>query len=209
MIFHEAGGESSNLGEVYYAEADRLTGPWAMARKVVTHEKYSFYNPKQHPMFDQENGRLIYFEGTYTAAFSRSHQRTPRYDYNQIMYRLDLSDPRLALPVAIYRQTDGRGRQHLVARTHLDPARPWEVAFFALDRPAVGAVPVAVDHQDGELVLVAGQADDREGRPPCFFGYPAQTKAEPLGLSLDAQGGFAGRPIAQVWRWTGHCPSAR
>ena len=97
MIFHEAGGVSSQLGEVYYAEADRLTGPWDRARKIVTHDKYTFYNPKQHPMFDQDGGRVIYFEGTYTAAFSRSRQRTPRYDYNQIMYRLDLSDPRLDL----------------------------------------------------------------------------------------------------------------
>lgn len=95
MVFNEAGGVSSNLGEVYYAEADRLTGPWVQARKIVTHDKYSFYNPKQHPMFDQDGGRVIYFEGTYTAAFSRSPDRTPRYDYNQIMYRLDLSDPRL------------------------------------------------------------------------------------------------------------------
>lgn len=100
MIFNEVGGETSNLGEVYYTEADQLTGPWAFARKVVTHDKYSFYNPKQHPMFDLDQGRVIYFEGTYTAAFSRSAVRTPRYDYNQIMYCLDLSDPRLNLPLA-------------------------------------------------------------------------------------------------------------
>jgi hypothetical protein len=84
------------LGEVSYAEADAPTGPWTTARKIVTHDKYSFYNPKQHPYFDQEGGRIIYFEGTYTKTFSGNEQGTPRYDYNQIMYRLDLSDPRLA-----------------------------------------------------------------------------------------------------------------
>ena len=63
--------------------------------KIVTHEKYSFYNVVQHPMFDRKGGRLIYFEGTYTAAFSGNADRTPRYDYNQVMYRLDLDDPRL------------------------------------------------------------------------------------------------------------------
>ena len=59
--------------------------------------KYSFYNPKQHPMFDTDNGRTIFFEGTYTSMFSGNPDRTPRYNYNQVMYKLDLSDPRLKL----------------------------------------------------------------------------------------------------------------
>jgi len=97
MIACETGG-TSPLGEIWYAEAEALEGPWTHARKIVTHEKYSFYNPKQHPMFDRDGGRVIYFEGTYTALFSGNTDRTPWYDYNQIMYRLDLSDPRLGLP---------------------------------------------------------------------------------------------------------------
>ncbi len=97
MIAVEAGG-TSQLGEVWYAEADVPEGPWIHASKIVTHEKYSFYNPKQHPMFDRHGGRVIYFEGTYTHTFSGNADPTPRYDYNQIMYKLDLSDPRLALP---------------------------------------------------------------------------------------------------------------
>jgi len=88
---------TSFLGEVWYAEADSPTGPWTVARKIVTHDKYSFYNPKQHPYFDQEGGRIIYFEGTYTKTFSGNEHATPRYDYNQVMYRLDLGDPRLAV----------------------------------------------------------------------------------------------------------------
>lgn len=87
---------TSVLGEIWYSEADSLMGPWKWARKIVTHHKYSFYNPKQHAMFAEENGRLIYFEGTYTTLFSGNEVKTPRYDYNQIMYQLDLSDPRLA-----------------------------------------------------------------------------------------------------------------
>jgi len=83
------------LGEVWYAEAEASIGPWPQAVKIVTHDKYSFYNPKQHPQFDQDGGRVIYFEGTYTHTFSGNEQRTPRYDYNQIMYRLDLGDERL------------------------------------------------------------------------------------------------------------------
>lgn len=87
---------TSVLGEIWYSEADSPLGPWKWARKIVTHHQYSFYNPKQHPMFAEKNGRLIYFEGTYTTLFSGNKVKTPRYDYNQMMYQLDLSDPRLA-----------------------------------------------------------------------------------------------------------------
>ncbi len=94
MIATQHGG-SSPLGEVWYAEAAEPTGPWRRARKIVTHDRYTFYNPVQHPYFDQEGGRWIYFEGTYANTFSGNPEATPRYDYNQIMYRLDLAEPRL------------------------------------------------------------------------------------------------------------------
>ena len=87
---------TSTLGEVWYAEADAPEGPWLKAKKVVTHDKYSFYNPMQHPQFTQEGGRFVFFEGTYTHTFSGNPDPTPRYEYNQIMYRLDLSDSRLS-----------------------------------------------------------------------------------------------------------------
>lgn len=94
MIAVEHFGTSA-LGEVWYSEAPQPTGPWPKAVKIVTHDRYSFYNPKQHPMFDQDGGRVIYFEGTYTHTFSGNPHPTPRYEYNQIMYRLDLGDERL------------------------------------------------------------------------------------------------------------------
>jgi hypothetical protein len=94
MIALQAGG-TSMLGEVYYLESADPTGPWKRARKIVTHDKYSFYNPNHHDFFDQEGGRYIYFEGTYASTFSGNADRTARYDYNQIMYRLDLADTRL------------------------------------------------------------------------------------------------------------------
>ncbi|MDB5294270.1 MAG: hypothetical protein JWO31_253 [Phycisphaerales bacterium] len=95
MIANEIGGQPSNLGEVYYLEAGTPEGPWRRAVKVVTHDRYSFYNPLHHAFLDQDGGRTIYFEGTYTADFSRVGDKTPRYDYNQVMYRLDLTDERL------------------------------------------------------------------------------------------------------------------
>ena len=98
MIAVEKGGASSFLGDIWYSEADSILGPWLWAKKVVSHDRYSFYNPVHHPFFDQEQGRFIYFEGTYTNSFSGTQEKTPRYDYNQIMYRLDLSDRRLQPP---------------------------------------------------------------------------------------------------------------
>jgi hypothetical protein len=95
MVLCQEHGERSYLGEVWYAEAERPEGPWRRAVKIVTHDRYTFYNVKHHPLFDRRGGREIYFEGTYTAQFSGSKDPTPRYDYNQIMYRLDLGDERL------------------------------------------------------------------------------------------------------------------
>eukprot|EP00456_Euglypha_rotunda_P092308 TRINITY_DN971_c0_g1_i5.p1 TRINITY_DN971_c0_g1~~TRINITY_DN971_c0_g1_i5.p1 ORF type:complete len:201 (+),score=52.17 TRINITY_DN971_c0_g1_i5:442-1044(+) len=94
LITTQLGG-TSMLGEVWCAEAERPEGPWVNAKKIVTHDKYSFYNPKQHPQFAAGDGRYVFFEGTYTQSFSGNSDPTPRYEYNQMMYRLDLHDPRL------------------------------------------------------------------------------------------------------------------
>lgn len=100
MITSQFMGKPSMLGEIWYSEADQPHGPYKSARRILTHDRYSFYNPAHHPFFDQQGGRIIYFEGTYTYTFSRQEKEgvTPRYDYNQIMYSLDLADPRLKLP---------------------------------------------------------------------------------------------------------------
>jgi len=137
MIATEIGG-SSQVGEVWYAEAPAPLGPWKYARKVITHDRYSFYNPAQHPEFDQQGGRLVYFEGTYTHSFSGNPEQTPRYDYNQMMYRLDLADPRLTLPAPVYAAESGE--------LSFQPGAAagdagGEAAFCALERPAPGSVP--------------------------------------------------------------------
>jgi hypothetical protein len=101
MIASEVNG-ATMLGEVWYSEAARPEGPWVFARKIITHankkgDAHDFYNPTQHVFFDQDGGRFIYLEGTYVNTFSGNTHPTPYYEYNQIMYRLDLSDPRLNL----------------------------------------------------------------------------------------------------------------
>ena len=96
LVAHQAFGKPSNLGEVWYAEAAGPTGPWSKARRIVTHDRMDFYNPVHHDFLDEEGGRFIHFEGTYVNTFSGNPDATPRYNYNQVMYRLDLDDPRLA-----------------------------------------------------------------------------------------------------------------
>lgn len=94
-VFMQNGGKPSALGELWYAEADSPTGPWGKAVKVLTHDIYTFYNPRLHPEFTPEDSPVLIFEGTYTHTFSSAKEPTPRYDYNQILYRLDLADAAL------------------------------------------------------------------------------------------------------------------
>jgi hypothetical protein len=184
MITAESFGSTSMLGEVWYAEADTPLGPWVYARKVVTHDKYSFYNPKQQPMFDKDGGRIIFFEGTYTTTFSGNPDPTPRYDYNQVMYQLDLSDPRLALPVPIYQST---ARPEAAARlapkassNERSPMAARRVAFFAPDREGIATLPVyeEYDVKAGQTLRVgaSGQTADAAGARPLFFLLPADIK---------------------------------
>jgi len=98
LIGLQAGGrdDPSPLGEVWYAEADSVQGPWRRAVKVASHPRYSFYNPVHHDFLDAGGGRVIYFQGTWSLEFSGNPLAPARYDYNQLMYRLDLGEPGLA-----------------------------------------------------------------------------------------------------------------
>ncbi len=95
-VFGEHGGDPSILGELWYAEAPSPLGPWGRAVKVLSHRKLTFYNPRLHPEFTPEDSPALLFEGTYCQTFSGEPRHTPRHDYNQILYRLDLDDPKLA-----------------------------------------------------------------------------------------------------------------
>ena len=95
-VFTQMYGKPSALGEIWYAEANRPTGPWGPAVKVVTHANYTFYNPRLHPEFTSADSPILLFEGTYTQQFAENPAATPRHDYNQILYRLDLDDPALS-----------------------------------------------------------------------------------------------------------------
>jgi hypothetical protein len=94
-VFMEHFGKPAVFGELWYAEADSPIGPWGQAVKVLSHDNYTFYNPRLHPEFTPTNSPILLFEGTYTIQFADKPHPTPRYDYNQLIYRLDLDDPAL------------------------------------------------------------------------------------------------------------------
>ena len=153
MVISQSFG-SSMLGEIWFAEASRPEGPWVYARKIVTHDDYSFYNPKQHPYFAKDGGRTLFFEATYTSTFSGNKHPTPLYDYNQVMYRLELDDPRLNLPVPVYERPGDAGSTWSTVRHGNVAPR-----FFALLKPAEGTIPIGWDEKTGRLVRLAKAAD--------------------------------------------------
>jgi hypothetical protein len=95
-VFVQTFGKPSWLGEVWYAEADSPTGPWGPAVKVLSHKNYAFYNPRLHPEFTPADSPILLFEGTHSQTVANNPEPTPRYEYNQVMYRLDLDDSKLA-----------------------------------------------------------------------------------------------------------------
>ncbi|KUI55505.1 hypothetical protein VP1G_02905 [Cytospora mali] len=105
-IFQQKFGDTL-CGEIWYSTANAPEGPWSYCRKVATHHmsrdgytnnSNDLYNPVQHYELMREGGRYVYFSGTFVNTFSGNQWPTPYYNYNNIMYRLDLSDPRLDLP---------------------------------------------------------------------------------------------------------------
>lgn len=179
MIFLESFG-SSFLGELWFAESSQPEGPWVYATKIVTHKKYSFYNPKQHPMFDQQQGRLIYFEGTYTNLFSGNPEMTPRYNYNQIMYQLDLSDPRLVLPVPVYpwvSDLDDTTLAHTFTTRFGVTGRPPgdRPVWFGLDRPVDDSVAIVREDRSatpGRLKALPSSEIEKSHVEVLFYGLP-------------------------------------
>lgn len=95
MILQEKFGKPSGFGEVWYLEGDSPEGPWGPAVKVLTHQNYTFYNIQIDWQLTSPDEPILLFEGTYTHTFTDNQRKTPRYEYNQMLYRLDLDDPAL------------------------------------------------------------------------------------------------------------------
>ncbi|ROV98333.1 hypothetical protein VMCG_07156 [Cytospora schulzeri] len=105
-VFQQKFGDTP-CGEIWFSTANAPEGPWTSCRKVATHHmnrdgyknnSNDLYNPVQHYELMREGGRHVYFSGTFVNTFSGNQWPTPYYNYNNIMYRLDLKDPSLSLP---------------------------------------------------------------------------------------------------------------
>jgi hypothetical protein len=182
-----------NVGEIWFAEADTPVGPWVYARQIVSHDRYTFYLPTHHPIFDQQGGRVIFFEGTYTNLFSGNPEKTPRYDYNQIMYRLRLDDPRLALPAPVYAIEGTDGSPRYLMRDGVESQQLWEriekIAFFAIppERKSEGLIPI---------YAVTEARDSRLQREP---PTSVSSSAQPLFYALPAAPADAQENISDKW----------
>jgi len=179
------------VDSTYYFEGDTPVGPWVYGRRIVKYDHYTMYNVAHHPFFDQENGRVIYFEGTYTREFSDAPVATPRYNYNQLMYRLDLADPRLVLPVAVYQV-----KNRYLLREQIERESLWDkvesIPFFAFDRAGEGLVAVYSGVGQAGLQLEPAEA----GAAPIFFALPVGSPAKsPSLIEFPRQ-----RPIMRVYR---------
>jgi len=178
MIFQES-TEFVLLGDIWYTEGDTPVGTWLYARKIATHNKYDFYNVTQHPFFDKDGGRYIYFDGTYTIGLSEAEYETPRYEYNPIMYRLDLNDPRLYLPAPIYFLTNVEGQSSYHLRESVDSLNIWNkidnIPFFAVppNRKIDESIAVYQYKENGQLKLHLKPSFGRTASSdPIFYGLP-------------------------------------
>jgi hypothetical protein len=195
---------SGKPGEIWFSQADTPCGPWIYARRVAAHGGYNFYNPTQHPFFDEDGGRVIYFEGTYTDSFSGAPAKTPRYNYNQIMYRLFLDDPRLALPAPVYRVAQPNASPRLLLREGVEAEQAWEhvedVEFFALSPKPARAGMVAVYSASGGPGLLTNTPTP--SRKPLFFALPETSVTNAPGSAplSDFGTGTTTPPVCRVWK---------
>ncbi|WP_266222440.1 hypothetical protein [Paraliomyxa miuraensis] len=195
------------LGETWLSISDTPMGPWVYATRVVVHEQYSFYNPRHHRELDQDHGRRMRFDATYTNSFSGNPDRTPRYDYNQVMMALDVDRPELQLPVPIY--TSERGE--LGPADVVEPGdAPLVADFFAPVGAYPGTEPVWWSGPSCEprQLVVGGEPET----PPLFWALPVGGEGNEAHVSLyavdegDGEPGYAvedpggGEVIAVVWR---------
>lgn len=93
MIASGTAGEAVAPSALWYAESLHARGPWKHAVRIADDSSHALEQACHHEFFDQDGGRLIYFEALLAPAAGVG--ATPRYDGNQMMFRLDLGDRRL------------------------------------------------------------------------------------------------------------------
>lgn len=187
MIFSRI-APSSPVEEVWYSEADSPLGPWVYARKVTDHDNTSCYLPNQHRPFDQNGGRTVYFECTFANLVTGSKPK-PGYNYNQMMYKLNLNDTRLYLPVSVYHYQDRQGSHRYDTLKGLEGdtasalgriagvdgdsiAENAPIPFFALpvDRAREQSVPVWEERTRQGIRLILRETTRADS--PVFYALP-------------------------------------
>ena len=172
-------GETSGKtprGEIWYFEGDTPLGPWVYGRKILTHyidssNNYSFLFPAHHPELDRSGGQVIYFDGTLTNDLAATRFPLPSYNGNRIMYRMNLDDNRLYLPVPVYRVGGSVPvhRTKLALSDHVTDRTP---IFFAPDQPLPTAIYI-YEYPDPEhnTVILSASTSSPTGQPGTFVFF--------------------------------------
>lgn len=169
------------VGEAWCLEGDTPLGPWVYAQKIITHawkdHAASFYMTAQLPFFDQDNGRTIYVKGSFTADFGDVKNPPPRHVYNLLLYKLELDDPRLFLPVPVWR-VGGAVPSLRTKKDIPDDVRERAPLFFAPDRPRAGTVPIyrRLDAAANAEILTAEKPEGPRAEI-AFYAVPAEGPA--------------------------------
>jgi hypothetical protein len=130
--------------DLHLGEGDTPLGPFVYARKVITVPQ-TLYLISHLAVFDKPDGR-IYYAGTHSNSFNLGFYAPPtipRYDYNQLVYGLSLSDPRTFVPVPVYDLARGAPPGEFATKAGLRTDSVDSAArFFAFDRPVESSLPV-------------------------------------------------------------------
>lgn len=189
MVFTEALGRSKH-GEVWYAEADSPLGPWVYARRIATHRQstrfareFTYAFPKLHSYFQKQKGETVFFSGTF-GKFLTESAPVPRYEMNEMMYGLDVTQRGLFLPTAVYEYRDDQDRIQYGTRkntTQSIRSSP-TVRYYALppDRPSGESVPVwlmeSTDSNGNSVVRLTTDSDQvASDVQPVFYALSVDT----------------------------------
>ena len=218
------------IGEAWYFEGDTPLGPWIYGAKLHTHANpgtmgsYHFYNLLQHPDYSKDGGRVIFYEGTYTSWLAGPDHDTPEYNYNQMMYKVELDDPRVILPVPVYHadsattsayrtKTDlgesdtsctisflapDRARERTVAiYEHPDAAQPGGVILDTNPASASGVAFYAVDR----AASLPPGTDVSQTVPLYEFTSESGRRIYSIDASIADPAGYArsAQPVCRVW----------
>jgi hypothetical protein len=152
------------------------------------------------------------------------------------MYRLDLADPRLTLPAAVYQVADGRGGHDYIMRSAVEQAGKWDaveaVAFYAIEpeKAADSMIPIyrlQASVGNSMRIRLAAQPSASSTKPlfyalppgeqasenPCIaplYEYSTATSGEYLYSTQSQPDGpgwdGTGKPLCRVWKAPARTP---